>query len=57
MEDKLSSLWEESVQKSILGLKGMQEQDKNKKLQKMKGIGEKENVKERERRTAMRMGE
>lgn len=56
-EDELSSLWKKSVYKSILGLKGMQGQERNTTAQKMKGITEKENVKQREKRTAVRMGE
>lgn len=56
-EGESSSLWEESVQKSIIGLKGMQGQARNTKPQKMKGIGEKKNVKRRERGTAMGVGE
>ena len=57
LEGELSSLWEESLQQSIVGLKGMQGRDRNTKPQNMKGIAEKENVTGRERRTAVRMDE
>lgn len=40
----LSSLCEEGVKESIVGLKGMQGEARNTKLQKMKGIGGNKNV-------------
>lgn len=47
LEDDLSSLREESVKESFVGLKGMQGQARNTNLQKTKGIREKKNVERR----------
>lgn len=44
LEEDLSSLWEEGVKKSIVGLKGMQGQARNTNPQKTKGIRGKKNV-------------
>lgn len=47
LEDDLSSLCEEGVKESFVGLKGMQGQARNTNLQKTKGIRGKKNVERR----------